>query len=222
MYQRAGGKPLAVAAATSTLSILELVPCGRGGLSPRGRPCSSCCWCLAAAFVKPSLTQPNSGARRLRGARRGTPSATSLRLDWSRSRSAAQGTQAWSISRSPWMACRWKCPRMWELIGFARSRLRCIPTTALARYGSRAVEPTRSRSDTSSRSGVCGSMIAALDRHAEISGSLSTASSAPPQPRCVWPGAGSSRSRHRHSLRADVRGLISPRLFALVWHSSAM
>jgi hypothetical protein len=53
MYQRAGGEPLAVAAVTFCRSILDPCRAVSGALTPRGRPCSSCCLCSPAACARP-------------------------------------------------------------------------------------------------------------------------------------------------------------------------
>jgi hypothetical protein len=67
-----------------------------------------------------------------------------------------------------------------------------------------------------------GSMIIALDRHAAGSSSLLTAESARRLAKCIWPRVARSTSRHRPSTASYVRGLISPRRFWRVWHSSAI
>ena len=111
--------------------------------------------------------------------------------------SSATRTPASSSSASPWMARRWKCRRTWESTGFERFRHRCTPTTPLARYGWRAGKPRPSRSDSSSPSGVSGSMINVLVRHAEPCWSLSTAKSAQLHARCGWQRVAPSTSRQR-------------------------
>jgi hypothetical protein len=185
MYQRAGGEPLAVAAVTFCRSILDPCRAVSGALTPRGRPCSSCCLCSPAACARPH--HPSGTAEYAASLERATRRHRLHHCRWTRAATPYQQRKlAHRQSQDhPGWRPKCKCPSTWELTGFVRCRPRCIPTTPLAGYGWRAVKSARSRSNSSLRSGGCGSMIVASDRYAKTSRSESTARSTQLQPECV-------------------------------------
>src|SRR5215211_1354353 len=148
-------------------SILDPCRAVSAVLTPRGRPCSSCCSSSPAAYLRLRPHQPQSGPRRRPGVHRGTPFPTSTPLALNRNRSAVTKTHTSSLFGSPWIACQWKFPPTSELTGYARYRLQCTRMTPPGRYGWRAGKRKWSRSGNSLRSGVCGSMVAALGRRAK-------------------------------------------------------